>query len=321
MTWRSYFHLDTIYSWLDHLVSRYPGVVQPLDLGSSHDGRRLRGVKISRGPDNGQQRTGVFIESGIHSREWISPATSTFILNQLLTSVDPAVQELAEAFDWYFVPVVNPDGYAFSFDSDRMWRKTRQPNGLCVGTDMNRNFDSHWNSTGSSPDPCAYDFAGRDVFSEPEAAAVASWLRANRNESRIDTYIALHSFSQLLMFPYGHTAEPVSNYADLLAMGREGIRALALRYGTVYQTGSKHETIYPSSGGSIDWAFDELKVPVAFSFELRGPPDSELMFNLPADQIEPVGWETLDAIVAMLKEGIQLGYYGGNSIMKGTTEV
>lgn len=46
----------------------------------------------------------------------------------------------------YFLLVTNPDGYVFTHDGDRMWRKTRKPNerSACIGTDPNRNWDFHW---------------------------------------------------------------------------------------------------------------------------------------------------------------------------------
>lgn len=287
-------------------MALYPDRVQSIDLGRSFEGRSIKGVKLS----SGTGRSAVFVEGGIHAREWISPSTATFVLNQLLTSVDPEVQDIAHSFDWYFLPVVNPDGYAFSFESDRMWRKTRKPNGVCVGTDLNRNFAFQWNSTGSSPDPCRYDFAGPSATSEPEAANVARFVTEHQNSSRLETYFALHSYGQVLVFPYGHTDDRVHAYANLKSIGQKGVDAIARRYGTEFaQSGSSYEVIYPSSGGSMDWAFAEGGLPLSFTFELRGPGDSEYMFILPADQITPVGWETLDAFVAMLKEGRRLGYY------------
>lgn len=297
--------METIYAWLDDLCEKYKGIVTPINVGNSFEGNPIKGVKLSHKANN----TAVFVEGGIHAREWISPATSTFILNQLLTSKDEGVQNIAQNFDWIFFPVINPDGYKYTFESDRMWRKTRQPVGLCRGTDLNRNWNSAWNQTGSSPDPCAYDYAGSRVFSEPEAEQLSKYLESVVKPFHIQTYISLHSYSQLVMFPYAHTAEKAENYDDLKAIGLKTIEAIGKRYDTHYRSGSVHETIYPSSGSSHDYVYSELKIPISFTFELRGPPNSTDMFILPADQIEPVGWETLDGFVALLKEAKERGYY------------
>lgn len=67
----------------------------------------------------------IFIESTIHAREWITVATATFILNELLTSTDPEIKDLANNYDWVFVPVVNVDGYAYSHSSVRHLATTK----------------------------------------------------------------------------------------------------------------------------------------------------------------------------------------------------
>lgn len=59
-------------------------------------------------------KTTIFIESTIHAREWITAATITFIMNELLTSTDPEVKAMAENYDWIFVPVFNVDGYQYT---------------------------------------------------------------------------------------------------------------------------------------------------------------------------------------------------------------
>ena len=68
---------------------------------------------------------------GIHAREWISPAVVTYMMRELTENIT-GQQELVDGLDWYIVPVVNPDGYAYSWSDDRLWRKTRRENFLCL---------------------------------------------------------------------------------------------------------------------------------------------------------------------------------------------
>lgn len=56
----------------------------------------------------------IFIESTIHAREWVTVATATYFLNELLTSSDPSIVDLAQNYDWVFVPVLNVDGYSYT---------------------------------------------------------------------------------------------------------------------------------------------------------------------------------------------------------------
>ena len=147
------------------------------------------------------------------------------------------------------------------------------------------------------------------MFSERESEQLSNYLKGIVKPQRIQTYISLHSYSQLLMFPHGYTSEKVSNYEDLKTIAEKAVAAIKTRYGTVYRSGSVYETIYPSSGSSHDWAYSDLNIPISYTFELRGPPNSTDMFILPAEQIEPTGYETLDGFVALLKEAKARGYY------------
>ncbi len=56
----------------------------------------------------------ILIEANIHAREWISSATATWLLNELLTSTDPAVVDIATNYNWFFIPVLNPDGFHYT---------------------------------------------------------------------------------------------------------------------------------------------------------------------------------------------------------------
>ena len=82
-------------------------------MGKTYEGRKIKGVQLSYG-DN---KPGIFIEGGIHAREWIAPATVTYILNELLTSTNPEIRKLADTYNWYLVPSFNSDGYVYTHES------------------------------------------------------------------------------------------------------------------------------------------------------------------------------------------------------------
>lgn len=162
---------------------------------------------------------------------------------------------------------------------------------------------------GASSDPCETSYAGSEAFSEVETKIVSEFLTNNVRAARIQTYLSFHAFSQVLMFPYGHSDAKAPNYDHLKSIAEKAIAALAKRYNTSYKTGSVHETLYPASGLSHDWAYSALNIPISYTFELRGPTNSTEMFILPNDQITPTGLETLDAVVSILDEARKLGYY------------
>ncbi|XP_013097812.2 zinc carboxypeptidase [Stomoxys calcitrans] len=303
--WYHYYHLETIYEWLDSLVKKYPNVVTMLDMGTSTKGVPIKGIKISHNTAN----KAVFIEAGIHAREWIAPAAANYIINQLLTSTEENVVNLAKNFNWIIFPSINPDGYKYTFEHNRMWRKNRQLFGINYGVDLNRNYPDHWNSTGSSSDARRFDFAGPSAASEVETQRVVKFIEDNVAKEQIKAYLALHSYSQMIMFPFGYTKDRVANYGDLKELGQKATEAIKSLTGKEYVSGSIIETIYPSSGGSMDWAYEEHKIPIAYTFELRGPPDSQDMFILPAEEILPTSQEAFAAIKTIVEGAAAKGYF------------
>lgn len=113
MQWDAYYTFEEIYAWLDDLVAAYPDIVTMINIGKSYEGRNIKGIKISHGPG----KRNIFLEGGIHSREWITHATVNFITNELLTSDDEETKAAARDFDWYIFPVTNPDGYVWTHES------------------------------------------------------------------------------------------------------------------------------------------------------------------------------------------------------------
>ncbi|XP_043261610.1 zinc carboxypeptidase-like [Colletes gigas] len=306
--WLGYHRLDEIYRWLDSLATQHPEIVKSITGGSSFQGQSIKGVKLSYREGN----PGVFVEGGIHAREWISPAVVTYILNELILSDDPRVRYMAESYDWYIFPIFNPDGYEYTHTTNRLWRKTRRPTGRgCFGADPNRNWNFHWAEGGTSRYPCSEIYAGDKPFSETETRTMSQYIGSIHE--KIFAYIAFHSYSQLLLIPYGHTSQKVSNYNDLLQIGNYSANVLSKRYGTKYKVGNIVDVIYIASGGSMDWVRGTYKTPITFTYELRDT--GRYGFILPANQIIPTAEETLDSLVAMFEQAAKLGYGESKTIV------
>ncbi|XP_053960331.1 zinc carboxypeptidase A 1-like [Anastrepha ludens] len=305
--WRSYQTLSSTYSWLVTLAKKHAANATLIEGGKSYEKRSILGIKISI--QNGKkQKPGIFLEAGIHAREWIAPATATYIINELLTSTDEQIKELAENYDWYIFPHANPDGYVYTHSTDRMWRKTRQPYDTCFGADPNRNWNASWNSVGASSNPCSETFAGSAANSEIEVLSLSNYINSLKN--KIKLYISFHSFSQYLLYPYGNTSALPDNVKDYEQVYNATTKAIGNRYGTVYTGGNIYDAIYPAAGSSVDYAYVNAGIRMAFCFELR--PNGAFNGNgmeLPAEQIKPTGEETLDGIVAMVNEVKSLGYF------------
>jgi len=113
----------------------------------------------------------------MHAREWISPATVTYIIRELVENRSKYGSFVSD-IDYHIVPLVNVDGYDYSHGKNRMWRKNRAilP-GRCSGVDLNRNFGYKWGMAGASrTNTCVSIYAGKSAFSEPESQAIRDYI-------------------------------------------------------------------------------------------------------------------------------------------------
>lgn len=306
INWSQYWPLEAHYAWLDELVAQYPNIVTPFSIGNSHEGRPIRGITISYKSGN----PNVFIESNIHAREWITSATATWIINELLTSNDTTVRDIAENVNWHIIPILNVDGFVFTHTNQRLWRKTRTPNqgSTCIGTDPNRNFGYLWRTGGSSTNPCSDTFAGPTEFSDPETRQLAEYY--NQIASIVDVYVAFHSYSQLLMYPYAAKTGRVSNEAEHRYVGVPMQQAIRQRYNTAYEFGDILTTIYESSGCSVDWVKGVHDTPLVYLYEFRDKGQNG--FVLPPAQIIPNAEEVFDSIIVLVQKAREIGYLTRN---------
>lgn len=317
---RVYFNLAQYHSYnemidyLNQLNAAYPDRTEVTNIGVTHEGRPIKLIKI--GKPRQFRKAGIWIDGGIHAREWVSPATVLYIIDQLVTKYDVNLQirRLVDDMDWFIVPLLNPDGYEYTRSSTnpevRLWRKNRSPitcriaqNGIfsqpqqecCQGVDLNRNYDWHYGMEGSSNDPCSEIYQGPSAFSEPETRAVHRFIAKRRDT--IKTFLTFHSYSQILMYPFGHREQTyTSDVDDLKSTAMQAANALRAAYGTQYTVGTGADTLYPASGGAEDWAKGRMGIKYSYLFELR--PDGQVWdgFLLDESQILPTARETFEAV-------------------------
>nr|XP_015837881.1 PREDICTED: carboxypeptidase B [Tribolium castaneum] len=289
LTWQAYHRFSDILGYLDYLAETYPDLCTVQTIGQSVQGNPIKLLKISNGnPGN----KAIWMDGGIHAREWISPATVTFIINQFVSNFESepsAVQNI----DWYITPVLNPDGYEYSHTRDRLWRKNRKGGGQCAGVDLNRNFGYRWGGRGSSKNPCTETFGGSGPFSEPETSAVRNFIQGNSG-ANWKAYISFHSYGQYILYPWGYDRVVPPDYKDLENVARKVASAIRSTGGSHYTFGPAANTLYPASGGSDDWAKGSAKFKYSYTIELRD--NGRYGFVLPAAYIQPTATEALAAV-------------------------
>ena len=108
----------TIKSYFSCLARSHSDKAQYQRIGYSFEGRELFLIKIGMPSNRGVKKPVVWIDGGIHAREWISPATVAYITQELLVNAGNHIDILSE-YDFYVMPLINPDGYEYSRTYDR----------------------------------------------------------------------------------------------------------------------------------------------------------------------------------------------------------
>nr|XP_020449164.1 carboxypeptidase A1 isoform X1 [Monopterus albus] len=298
-----YHTISEIYSFQDMLVAENPNLVSKIVIGQSYEGRPLNVLKFSTG---GTNRPAIWIDTGIHSREWVTQASGTWFAKKIVTEYgqDPALTAILNNIDIFLEIVTNPDGFAYTHTSNRMWRKTRKPNpgSSCAGVDPNRNWDAGFGGPGASSSPCSETYRGPKAHSESEVKSIVDFVKSHGN---FKAFISIHSYSQMLMYPYGYTSTPVKDQAELHSLAKQAITDLASLYGTSYRYGSIINTIYQASGGTIDWTYNQ-GIKYSYTFELRD--NGRYGFILPASQIIPTAEETWRALMTIMTHTLKNPY-------------
>nr|XP_027199287.1 carboxypeptidase B-like [Dermatophagoides pteronyssinus] len=298
--WQSYQRYEAIENLMNDLQDKYPNLVHKINFGKSFEGRELNLMRI--GANSNEKKPVIFIEGGIHAREWISTAFVTHFANRLLIGYEnheEDIKTLMETFDFYIVPLLNPDGYEYTHTKYRLWRKTRstQKSSSCFGVDPNRNFGYEWGGEGTSSNPCSEIYPGTKAFSEPEVKAETDYIM-NNLAGRALVYVAVHSYGQYLLYPWGWTDKPTPDNDRLDSMAKLATEEMAKRYSSKYIYGMSTKVLYAAAGAGDDWAYGSASIPYSYTLELRD--EGYYGFQLPPEQIIPTSEEAGDGLIAML---------------------
>ncbi|KAG8286606.1 hypothetical protein J6590_055279 [Homalodisca vitripennis] len=295
LDWNNYYRLADIYNYMDHLQMSYPDKVSVETVGFSAENRPIKLVKIQT-DTNTTNAKAVWVDGGVHAREWISPAAATYILHELLTSLQ-ANESTFSGLNYYILPVMNPDGYEYTHTNDRFWRKNRSTNNAsdCIGTDLNRNWAYNWGGKESTSDPCSSNYRGAKAFSESETASVSSYML--NSTSQIMGYLSLHSYGQAITFPWAYTYHRPADFRELYNLAYNMTYNIS---GASYRYGTTAELFYVASGGSQDWAKATANITYSFTMELRDT--GQFSFSLPATKILETSKDAFTAFTVLAQK-------------------
>ena len=319
-----FYTLDEVIDELDSMAMLYPNLISPRAPISNdtvtHEGRKLWWVRISDNPNVNEDEPEVLYTGVHHAREPMSVQQMIWYMWYLLENYDSdtTVQHLVDNTEMYFVPVVNPDGYEYNHttypNGGGMWRKNRRNNGDgSYGVDPNRNYGFQWgyDNSGSSPYPGDQTYRGPAPFSEP----CIKNMRDFSNEHEFKLSLNYHSYSDLLLYPWGYISDVTPDDEQFHTFGT------ILTKENNYTYGPSSTTIYPTNGDANDWMYGEQTTkPKSFSFtpEIGNSDDN---FWPPENRIIPLCREQMwQNIMAARLAGKYAEVTGTSSIVNGDLE-
>ena len=280
--------VEETYTDLAQLSAEYPSLATWIDIGDSWEkdtpggesGYDLYTLVLTNSAIPGPKPK-LYLISAIHGRELPTAELATRFAEYLVDnySSDPDITWLLDHAEVHITPHANPDGRKIAENGD-FWRKNTDNDDGCLdaswwGTDLNRNSSFKWGGVGASASPCDDTYHGPAPSSEPETQSLQNYAvsiftdqrgpgdtdPAQENASGL--FITLHSYGNLVLFPWGWTNDAAPNDTSLESLGRK------FGFFTNYQVCHSGEDgcIYQTSGSTDDWIYGELGV-ASYTFEL-----------------------------------------------------
>ncbi|CAG5131241.1 unnamed protein product, partial [Candidula unifasciata] len=292
-----------IVNYLKKLEIKYPKTIGISSLTfQTFQGRSVAFVRLSN-PYSSNKKPVIIVEAGIHGREWIAPAATLWVMEKILEnyeSREPTARLMLNKYDWFVVPVTNPDGYEYTHTKDRLWTKNRRYISKgCTGVDLNRNFDIMFGTTDVEyRNKCNTDtYPGESAFSEPESSNIQDLF--DSLFQRVVAFVSVHSFGQFVLVPWSYTNYEYTSTSneDLDRVAYLMTYAISKRHGRLYSYGNSFQKLkYAVAGNSIDWVLKRKPNVYSVSLKLRPSISAKDGFLLPGSQIIPTGEEFYDSL-------------------------
>jgi carboxypeptidase T len=253
---------------LQSLQELHSDAFKVVSIGKSVEGKDLLAIHINTNTNelaSGQStKPGAIFMGGHHAREHLSVEIPFKLAKYLMDNRrSPVISKLLDSRDIWIIPMVNPDGAEFDIATGKYayWRKNRRDNqDGTFGVDLNRNYGFHWGTGGSSKVTGSQTYRGPSEFSEPETQAIRDFVRSHTNTKVLLTF---HTFSELILYPWGHTHDDITNKQDLAVFKK---MAQTMSKWNHYKPEASSD-LYTTSGDTVDWAYGELGI-FAFTFEM-----------------------------------------------------
>jgi hypothetical protein len=276
--------VEETYATAQGLADAHPDLATWTDIGDSWDktagagGYDLMVLKLTNSAVPGPKPK-FFAMSAIHAREYTTAELMTRFAEHLVSNygVDPDVTWILDNEEIHLLLQANPDGRKHA-EGGSLWRKNTNrnycgPNSSNRGADLNRNYPFQWDCCGgSSPNQCDETYHGAMAASEPETQAVRDYVRSIFPDSRDDPpnaaapadtpglFLDVHSFSQLVLWPWGYTQTDAPNGAAMQTLGRR------FAWFNSY-TPEQSIELYITDGTTDDFTYGDLGV-AAYTFEI-----------------------------------------------------
>jgi len=250
---------------LRQMVQNFPSICKFDSLPiPTYEGNWIYGIKISDNPGvEEDDEAGILVEGTHHSREWACPIMVLFFADSMLSAYGnvPEITEIINNTEIYCFPVINVDGYLYDYPAGYYWRKNREPFGGSIGTDPNRNYgccagelEGEWGAVDAGKachDPGDITFCGAYTNSGDETRSLAMFVRSHI----CNAYMTYHSYSELLMWPWGWKGQETPDSLLYDQKGNYMADMIQRLGGGTYGRGTVYNAIYPVSGSSMDWLY------------------------------------------------------------------